>query len=211
MARRNTVQKQDTIVSIDVGSAFTKIIKVKPQEYSLVVTDCALISTGSNEAETQGRIKQALSGIVSFSESVSVFTTLSGEKVSLRRLSIPSVPQKELQPFLESTICKEVGYSLDEIIFHYFILGDVLDRGIKKLDVLFAVIRKPDMVGYLRFFNAMEIVPTVISSPAWTFSHVLKDIQAVSVMVVHIGYRRTEITVFNEGTILFSRTVSFGL
>lgn len=204
-------KKYNDLIGIDIGRGYIKVIRATQDVGKLRIKDFSIKPTPSSKEGIGVALKNILNTLGGELSKVSFYTTIPGDKVSLRRARIPSVPKDEIDPMVKSTISRIVGYSPEEIKFDYYILGEETERGVKKLDILFIAVRNNTWKEYLNFFKSVEIIPLAVSPPAGNLLPLLPREEILSAVSIHIGYVITQITVVRKSTVMFTRNIPFGL
>lgn len=143
-----------------------------------------------------------------------VHSTISGRKLCVRVLRMPVMPDAEIAMAIKPKVFKYISPETDEVIYRFNILGEVREKDVKKLDVVFAAVHKTPLNEYLQFFKAINVKPSVITSPCFSELNLAQEFGlnkgVVSFMLVDIENQDTELTIYRDRYFVFTRNISIG-
>jgi len=139
---------------------------------------------------------------------------LSGSEVCVRVIKLPVMPKEEVAQAVKAKIKEVVSYPLEEMVFDFSILGESQERGANKFDIVFIAIQKNILFQYLDIFRAIGAEPRLVTSTCFCEWNLIKALGeeyfSLSVITISTGYTDTDISVFKEGKLIFTRNIPFG-
>lgn len=135
------------------------------------------------------------------------FLCLSGPNLYIKRVSVVSMPHKELKEAVKWAIKDQISLDLDRLIIDYKVLGESKDtKGVKYANILVAAAEKNFIFDCVKIVSQAGLYLEGIS----LFPFVAGNIQPKNQLmaVIDIGAFKTEFTLLNEGLPQFSRVLS---
>ncbi len=208
-----------TMLGIDIGSYWIKVL-----EFSLTGTGPEIKSLAKKELPPEMRkgerdpkavaelIKECLSeGGISARD---VVVMVSGPQVFIRRITMPPMPQDELDEVIPFEATKQVSLSVEQLEVDYIIVGEKDVGGVKNQDILLVVAPKEVVEQQKSIIHAAglkTVAVTVAPMVLWkTFQLSKKEYEEKVIALLDIGYERATISLLNNGILEFTRTINLG-
>lgn len=216
--RLSKAPNQEEVASLFLGSDFLKMVRARKKGDNLRILDFSytffpsdLSAKGFDFLE---RVKQVIKR--SFSEkdltNLNIYGVVSGGRVCVRRVSIPYVPKSEILQVVKGTIRKYVSFPIEEVIFDYSVLGETVESGTKRLAVVFIAISRRVLNQYLELFNSLGLRVVLLTTTCFSLQALLRGIVgSKSSILINLGYRETDISVFRGPNLLFARNIPIGV
>jgi type IV pilus assembly protein PilM len=211
---------QKTTVGVSIGYQDVKLVKVGQ------VTDKnrALINyhvipfppqMTTESAQFPIFLKRVLAQFCGESRDLEIWSAISSAKVEMRYLRIPKVPRKQIANTVYWTFKRDVSFDEQNDIFDFVLLGDAIEEGIRKTEVM-AYTAPRDEVDQLREHFAKSGYPlTGVTIVPFLLQNLLRsrwlETGAKNVCALYIGRDWSRIDIFSSGNLVLSRGVRAGM
>ena len=208
------------VLSIEVGSKFTRILEVdykvkNPKVYHALTIDTPEgvsndgVIKSTPEFVKKIRSKIAKSGI----KSKKVIFTIASTKIANREIMIPKVKENRIGPLVMANAADYFPVDLSEYELSYFILDTLQDeQGGEKYKIMVLAMAKTMVAAYESL--AQECGWTILAmdySGNSIYQMVKKECNKDVDMVVKVDGRSSMITILDQGAMVMQRTISYGL
>jgi type IV pilus assembly protein PilM len=146
-------------------------------------------------------------------KSKKVVTQISGRYLTVRHMTLPRMPQADLREAVRWESKRFISYPLDEALVEYLIVGEKVEDAVEKFDILMVAAPWTSVVEHLQPFAGAGLEVTAVDANALALRNVLRlrNIQGEdNVLVVDLGAGKTEINVYRNGNLRFSRYLETG-
>ena len=160
-------------------------------------------------------LKSALKRFCNGSKTIEIWSAISSANVDTRYLRIPKVPQKQVANAVFWTYKKEVPFNEKNQIFDFEILGDIIEGGTRKTEVLSYAAPRNEVNDLKRLFSKIGYPLTGISIVPFALQNLFRtrwiEIDGKNVCTLFIGRDWSRIAIFSEGNLVLSRDVKAGI
>jgi len=197
---------------VDIGAGSIKVVRVstgrRPKLLSAALVEFSLdqaptaISTDLRDLRFRKKIGRG-----------SVATLMPGKDLTIRSLTLPKMPLDELGEAVRWEAKKHISYPLDTAQVEYLLVGEKLEAGVSKYDVVWVAAERGKVLQHLAPFDESGIKVSAVDANALALRNVfrLREIPGdVNTLVVDIGAGKTEINIFKGGALRFSRCIESG-
>ena len=214
------------ILSIDIGSATTKLVLGRHQGKSIKLLKTVIIHTPS-QCYSDGnllaipklvaKIKEAL--IVNKIKAKKVIITVNSTSIITREISFPSVKPEEMAEMIKFDIEQYMPISIDEYDIEHKILEEYEDEGGKKTKVLVAAVQKTMVISYINLVKELGLTPIAIDITSNSASKLFENTVMINtenynaegiVALIDMGYRTITVNFLVKGRLQFSRVIPRG-
>lgn len=200
------------ITGIDVGAGSIKIVRMTTGARP------SLLSAEILELPFDAASDGIAAGLVSLLtgkkiKSKKVVTQISGRHLTVRHLTLPRMPQADLREAVRWESKRFISYPLDDALIEYLITGERLEGAVEKFDLLMVAAPRTSVAEHVRPFIGAGLEVTAVDANALALRNVLRlrDIRSeANVLVVDLGAGKTEINVYRDGNLRFSRYLETG-
>lgn len=145
-----------------------------------------------------------------------VISAVGGEKVILRQLTIPKMPEREIAAALRWEAERLIVTSLEELELRHIVLGETVVDDIPQYAVLLAAVPKETVYRYYEIFSRANLKLTALDLPAlalWrVFANEYASYQGLpNKAAVYIGFSASYLIVVKERQLRYVRTLSVGI
>ncbi|MBW1842010.1 MAG: pilus assembly protein PilM, partial [Deltaproteobacteria bacterium] len=212
--------RKSVTVGVDIGATDLKLVAIsqyseKKQEF----LKCSKIPLGplmSRESPDFSRfLKSSLKRFLSVDDRAEFWCAISSTDVETRYLRIPKVPKKQVANAVYWTHKKEVSFDEKSQIFDFEILGDVIEDGVRKTEVMSYTAPKEDVARLQQLFSKSGYPLKGISIVPFALQNLFRtgwiETDERTVCSLFIGRDWTRIAVFSQGNLILSRGVKAGM
>ncbi len=198
---------------IDIGAGSIKVVRVSPGRHPKLLS-AALVEFPLDQAAAVS-LSADLRGLRSRKQigSRNIAALMPGKDLTIRSLTLPKMPLGELSEAVRWEAKKHVSYPLETAQVEYLIVGEKLEGAVSKYDVVLIAAERSKIRERLAPFDESGIKVLAVDANALALRNVfrLRTIPAdVNTLVVDMGAGKTEINIFKNGALRFSRCIESG-
>ncbi len=206
---------EEEVLGLDIGEDTIKLVNVSTSWGKIVFNNVGVIETPSAAVE-DGKIKdvEALSNAIQKSlaknnfEVNKVITAVSGEKVVSRTIEIPNMSEEELDKAVSWEAKEQIPIPIEEGILEYEILNQKANGDYQ---LLIIVVKQKLIDKYLELFDNLGLEPLAIETEPIAIGRTVNELyKKNTICAIDIGKRTTDVSIIDNGRLLFTRTVNLG-
>ena len=214
------VRNIQPLIGLDIGTTAVKIIILKEGTNGMAVVDYRIeefpLSTEKKEnvplEMTLEVLRKSLNEINI--KKHKIISVISGQRVSVRRVMVPNMPKEELLEAIKWEAKEHIPFPVDNAVVDYQALGEVTDKGVKKLELLVVAVEKFVIDQHLSLLQNVQIRPQSITVAPFALREILKRNdylkEGESLAVVNTGAEATTINIFFGENLVFNREIPLG-
>lgn len=197
---------------IDIGAGSIKVVRIsrgkRPALLSAAIVDRAS-DTGSGQLA-------ALLGNLSTGGQISrrnIITMMPGKDITIRTITLPKMPHAELGEAVRWEAKRHISYSLDAARVEYLIAGERTEGAVDKLDIILVAAETEKVNELLSPLQQAGITVNAVDVNALALRNTLKargHFLSGAFLVVDIGAGKTEINIYKDAALRFSRCLETG-
>lgn len=201
----------NSVIGLDIGTTSVKLAQTANVEGEATLIKTAFIDIESRDekdltAATLVALKKALSGIDT--KAAILVCVVDCPKTCVRNIIIPPMPKREMLEAVRWEARNYIPFSLDQAVLDFAILGEVLDKGVKKLNVAVAASPQETVNKQLSLFaqvgmKASAIIPASIALQNLIAKSKLKQDETIA--IVELGATTTELSIYKNYHLEFTR------
>lgn len=199
--------KEKYIVGLDIGSSSIKLAQFRAEDgigHLIAVRSIELIKDKGLSAA----IKEILSGIdLPHTRFVTLFNA---PQAMVKRIVVPPMPQAELKDALALEAKNYFPFSVDDCQLDFEIVGEVWEKGVKKMELLLAVCPRQAIKEHIALLHQAGISPAQIIHPSVALYNFVRRSftkEAASFAVIDLGKIFSELIIVRDGKFVFSRKI----
>jgi type IV pilus assembly protein PilM len=206
--------KKEYVIGLDIGSSSVKVAQFAETEGALRLVKADLKELphtdddAAREHETISAVKYLLRG-VDLKKST-IIASVNCPQTAVKKLTAPYMPRSELRDGVRLQAKNYFPFPIDDALVDYEILGDVVDKGVRKYELIVATCPIKTVDRYLELLKKAGIRPSIFVSTSAALQKIAElppDKKGRTVCLVDIGESHTELVVVNGGYLSFSRKV----
>lgn len=205
--------KKDYVVGLDVGSSSVKIAIFKKSENGLclVRADIKELAEYSDdlsfEKEVVFALKYLLKGINI--KKTSFIAGINCPSTAVKRVVAPYMPKTELSAGIALEAKNYFPFSIDDSMLDFEILGDIVDKGVRKYDLLVAVSPTSTVQKSLSILEKAGVRPSSFVTSSYALGKVAGYTGKEDSLkcLIDIGASHTEFIICKGKSLVFTRKI----
>jgi type IV pilus assembly protein PilM len=202
------------ITGVDIGAGSIKVVRLsrggnRPKLLSAMLVELSPDPAQATSASADLHQLQAGKKI----GGNNIVTLMPGMHLTIRSLTLPKMPLNELREAVRWEAKRHISYPVDSAQIEYLILGEKREGVVEKYDILLVAAERGKVLEQLTPFQEAKIKVSAIDANALALRNVLqtREIPAdENTLVMDLGAGKTEVNIFKEGKLRFSRCVESG-
>ncbi|MBA4390034.1 MAG: hypothetical protein C0399_03755 [Syntrophus sp. (in: bacteria)] len=214
-----TTKQFDQLVGIDIGTTSIKICILKNMK-GLFTMQHAIVKAYEQDLLSDGHIIDinflAEELKIIFEEnkikSRNVACALSSYSVISKKITIPVLPEEELENTIGIEVENAIPFPLRDIYYSYYVTGIDSEKQ-NMMDVKIVAAKKEIVDSYIAAFNMADMSLQLLDVDIFDISNLVEQIYSpkdASVVTVDIGASVTNIAILNGESIEFTREILMG-
>jgi len=205
--------KKDHVIGLDVGSSAVKMALFKEAKdgLHLVRSEIKELAEYSDDAhferEAISALRYLLRGIDT--KKAKVVASVNCPSTAIKKIVAPYMPKAELKTGIALEAKSYFPFSIDDSTLDFEILGDIVDKGIRKYDLLVAVCPISTVQKNLSILERAGVRPSSFISSSCALGKIAEYTgkEEESKCFVDIGSSHTEFIIYKGKTIVFTRKI----
>jgi len=212
------------VVGLDIGSKNIKILyfkstaknKYKLEKWSILPLPDNIVSPEILPETRNPVIVDTIKSFFSKNKTVpkDVAISVSGSSIVVRYIKLPIMTKEELEKSINVEAEPYIPFPIAEVNLGFDIVGEVIDEGIKKNEVVIIAARKEVVETKLNLLKDMNLTPRYIDVDVFALENSARhnyDIEKDVVCLVNIGANITNVSIIEEGITRVSRDLPLGM
>lgn len=200
-----------SVIGLDIGTTSVKLAQTADIEGETTLIKTAFVDIESRDekdliAATLVALKKALSGIDT--KAAILVCVVDCPKTCVRNIIIPPMPKREMLEAVRWEARNYIPFSIDQAVLDFTILGEVIDKDVKKLNVAVAAAPQETVNKQLSLFAQLGmkvslVIPASIALQNLIAKSKLKRDETVA--IVELGATITELSIYKNYHLEFAR------
>jgi type IV pilus assembly protein PilM len=199
------------ITGIDIGAGSIKAVRIRPGKKPALTAAGMIEFTPGSEG---GAVSTDLRQLVAEKKigRGNIITQMPGRDLTIRSLSLPKMPLEELREAVRWEAKRHISYALDSALVEYLVLGESKNGAVEKYDILMVAAEKSRIREHLAPFDEARLRVSAVDASALALRNALRlrKEKSEAALIVDIGAGKTEINIFRDGNLRFSRCLETG-
>ena len=212
--------RRSITVGVDIGYNALKLVKLQTtSDHNYEVLDFQSVpyegDSLPHSPQFIQQLKLALKQFCGSQTKLDLWSAISTERVETRYLKIPKVPRKQISNAVYWTYKREIAFDEERDVFDYQILGDVVEEGVPKIEVLAYSAPHMEVQKLQQTFQragfpltGITIVPFAIQNLLQTAAFPNRQQEVCSLF---IGQDWSRIAIYSKGHLILSRGIKSGI
>ena len=208
----NSIFKKEYVVGLDIGTSSVKLAQFIEKEDGphLVKARLQEILPYTDDAAKEANIVTAILEIVKGIElkKSSVIVNVNCPQTAIKKVVAPHMPKAELKDGIRLVAKNYFPFSVDESLIDFEILGDIVEKGIRKYELVVAACPTTTVNKYLSLLNKAGIKPNSFVISSYSLQSIAVDMHPgkdETNCFIDIGATHTELIICKGGKLAFSR------
>ncbi|MDI6860971.1 MAG: type IV pilus assembly protein PilM [Caldisericia bacterium] len=210
------------LIGLDLGSGYLKIAQLKETTKGLNLVNIGLLPTPKGAIENAkivnpDEIAEAIRTLLRMYSFIGkrVVTSVSGQLVTVRTLTVDKLPEKELDEVIKWEVQKLIPFKIEEASFDYQILGTLPESHGEKLSVIAAAASLDIINSIVSAIKLAKLEPVAIEIESFAelrlLDYTYKEKYTNNIIIlINSGHTFTNINIIEDGILRFTRTIPFG-
>lgn len=206
IAAARSLFKNDFIVGLDFGASSIKMAQFRRGEDGL-----SLVTAGLKEIKEEKEIVSALRGLI---EGIDVresqfIVSVNCPQTAIKKIRAPYMPKNELRAAIILEAMNYFPFSIENSLLDFEILGEIVERGVKKYEVIVAVSPRKTVDKYLAMLAAAGIKPSSFIPGAYALKIAAGRSldRNTAACFIDLGHSSTELIIVRGNVVEFSRKI----
>ena len=202
---------------LDIGKDCIKLVKLNPAGGQVKLFGFWHSMIDASQADKKAAVISAIRDVMGQANLTGgpVHLAMDDETVEVRRISVPYMPENELRNALKWEAHDVISLNLDQDPWDFAVIGEKEDQdGAKKAIVLIAAAKKALIDEIISIVKEVGLTPASINITPFCLWSAIKlqkgELAADTIAIVDIGASKTNISIFKNGTLEFTRQVKVG-
>ncbi len=202
------------ITAVDIGAGSIKVARVanangrRPKLLSAALFELPI------EAMTNGGNGEYIAELFRNNKikGKNIVTMVPGRHLTIRNFNLPKMPQSDLREAVRWESKRHISYPLDSAVIEYLIVGENSGAS-DKYDILMVAAPRAGVLEHLKPFNDAGAAVIAVDANPLALRNVLRlagSRNGENVLMVDMGAGKTEINIFKNGHLRFSRCLETG-
>ncbi|MBU0759917.1 MAG: type IV pilus assembly protein PilM [Candidatus Omnitrophica bacterium] len=209
------VFQKDYIVGLDIGSSSIKLAKFlkTPDGLCLIKTDIEEVSSYAVDEALRGKEIQSLLKKITRGVDVSnskFIVTINCPKTAIKKAIVPYMPRTELRNAIRLAVKNYFPFPIDDSLVDFEISGEVIEKGVKKFEVLVATSPKKTVNEFLSILKEAGVKPVSFIAVPYAMqrlAHAFYPGEGQTRCFLDIGSCHTELVILKGKGLVFSRKI----
>jgi type IV pilus assembly protein PilM len=201
-------------IGLDIGSHSIKLVELRHTFKGFFLTNFAVKELPLEAGEVdRGVIGEKIKELL-HEENIRVRKVtigVSGPQIAIRRASFPSMPKKELKDAVRLEARKFISFPLEKAIVDFQLLGEIVEEGAKKLDLMVAVAEREFIENQLAIIKEAGLRTAgvgTIPHALWHSMQTIPEAREGVTALIDIGAVKTSINIVKDNKLEFSREIT---
>ncbi|HQP10029.1 MAG TPA: type IV pilus assembly protein PilM [Candidatus Omnitrophota bacterium] len=201
-------RQEQSIIGIDVGLSSVKVVQLANVNGAMSIVKAALVDIGGLPGDQKEALASLKVAMVGFDvQRAKIVAVINCPQTCTRKIIAPHMPKKELAQAVRWEAKNVIPFSLEGALIDFEILGEISENNVRKNVISVAATPKTTVDKLVSLFAKADIqiaamIPVSLSLQN-LMAHAHQENQILA--VVEMGASVTELNIFREGQLAFSR------
>jgi len=212
---RISKKKPKTFIGLDIDEKSIKLIELKKSPLGIALVnyatkDVEMAGEGSKITSIAKTIRRIIdeNGI----EENEVYSAVSGPGVSIRRITVPEMPDEELKGAIRWEAKNLIPFPLESVVLDHYVIGKVVEKGVQKLDIIVVAAKEDVLSEQVKIIEeaGLKVAGITVNSFA-LWEVVQKEVSSSEgevIALIDIGAEAASINLFKNNVLQFTREIS---
>lgn len=199
--------KKEYIVGLDIGTSSIKLAQFHKHDDGWRLIKARIVEIAKDKPPASV-LKDMLSG--AGIKNSKIVTLINSPQVMVKRIVTPQMPKAELRDALSLEAKNYFPFTIKDPLIDFEISGDILEKGIKKSELLVAICPNAAIKGHLNLLNGSGIRPAWVIHPSLAMYNLLKLKRAKENALIaglDLGKSFCELIIIKKNRLVFSRKI----
>jgi len=198
-------------IGLDIGTHSIKVVELKRTPKGVFLTNFAVkeLPPKPGADVIAEKIKELFREKNIKARKVTI--GVSGSQVAIRHISLPSMPKKELKEAVKWEARKFISFPPEGAIVEFQLLGEAVEEGVKKLDLMVTVADGEFIESQLALIKGPGLDAVGISTiphALWQCMQTIPEANKGVTALIDIGATKTSINIVKDNRLQFAREIA---
>ena len=203
-------------IGLDIGTHSIKLVELRHTTNGVFLNNFAvkeLPLQPSGEESAGGVIAEKIKELFQEKNIKAKKVTLgvSGPQVALRRISLPSMPKKELKEALRWEARKFISFPIEDAIVDFQLLGEIVDDGAKQLDLMVSIAGGEFIENQVDIVKQADLKAVGLGTTPhalWHCMQMIPETREGVIALIDIGSTNTNISLAKDNRLQLTREIA---
>jgi type IV pilus assembly protein PilM len=218
MNLKKLFQKNESLVSIDIGASSVKLIELdlsgsKPRLINVAVSPMGMDIFANNAISKPDKVSEKIAAMLE-SNSINdkrAATAMPGPSVFTKKIKMPKLGMAELSNSVQFEAGNFIPHNVDAVKLDFHVLGEA---GKNQLDVLVVAVKNEIIDSFVNTLALAGLETAVVDVDYFAMQNVFElgypELIPSTVALVNIGTRYSSINICRNGESLFTGNIALG-
>ncbi len=207
------LNQSSLVIGVDIGTTSVKVAQMSHQDGQWVLLKIGHVQIPSEGTDQKSAILQALKDSLEGMDldGSKIVCVVNCPQTCVRTMMAPPMPSQELTEAIRWEAKNYVSFPLEEAIWDYEIMGETLEKDVKKWNITVAASPRETIDRLLYFFSQLNIkVSRIVPISAALLGAIqqMKSVSSETLAVIECGASITELNIYRNARLAFSRKLS---
>ncbi|MCK5241688.1 type IV pilus assembly protein PilM [bacterium] len=212
--------KSRKLIGLDIGSHTVKVVQLQKKGERQRLESLASMQIASEiqeEADPALRnemLAEAIKSVLKENKITckNVVSSIAGDSVIVRYVKLPLMSEEELKNVISLEAEQYIPLAIDQVVLDFFILGEVEEEGIQKIEVLLVAAKEEIIDMHVQLLRLVGLNPIAIEVDTFALQNSYKLNYGLNegetICLINIGAKLTTINVLEDGVTHLTRDVA---
>lgn len=199
-------KKKEEFFGLDIGTKSVKVIQLKGRK----LLSFGLEELPSPEPAEKAIIIKAIRKIIDENRirTNKVVACVSGPSINVRYLRMPKMPEEELSEAIKWEAKKYITMDPREAIMDHLVLGEVMEGGVKKAEVVMAAAPRGLVQDRISLIQGAGLIPLAVDVTSFALWRSIRIKEEETTALIDMGAGISNINIVEREILHFSRDIS---
>jgi len=206
ISKIKSIFKKDFIVGLDIGASSVKIAQFRKKEDGLHLVKAEMREIASGDVLSA--LKELFRGINV--KKATIIATINCSKTATKIAKAPYMPKAELRKGIILEAKTYFPFSIEDSELDYEILGDVVEKGVRKYEVAISVSPRATVQEYISLLAKAGIKSASFAPCIYALQKLAEKAYAKegkTTCIIDMGRLHTELAIFKGRMLVFTRKI----
>ncbi|MDP2980715.1 MAG: pilus assembly protein PilM [Candidatus Omnitrophota bacterium] len=196
--------KPTNFIGLDIGSRHFRAVRIRK-----IGEEFSVLDKLAGNIEELGEFP----GKMAVKDEEEVCINLNPEGVIIKRVTIPLMPQEEIESALKWELKEQAEFDIDKAKIRFYILGEKeTEDGVKKIELIVFAYKESDVESRVKQLKDIGLNVRHVLPLDFAMARYLSNSKIIpeKVAIVDIGGAKTVISIVEKGRVYFTREIPLG-
>lgn len=205
-------------VGVEIGQERLRMVKAVRGAAAHILDYLSILipaTSSHNSADFAYFLKRELNEFCLGHKNIEIWAVMPSTNVEIRHVRIPRVAKKQIETAVYWAVRKETPFNEAETILDYTVLGEVVDKGINKLEIMYYTVPRREVEEQKKLFDLTGWPLTGLSIAPFAMQNILRTYKEPdyrgTIANLFIGNDFSRIDIFSSANLVMTRDIKAGM